>query len=180
MNTVITKLLPAWLSVKSNITWSSQIIPSTSTSWRSWPRWNRIPLPPDQSYTYSCPCFHNPAKYKWIIHHGNPLLCHFEFKKVTTLFFFCRNVGLGFLTNKNNFQLLVLGLKNTLILTQKVQFGEFTGYFSPNSQSGTQGVDSVFELVFHSLYLPHTGAHMFVCTRVHVVWRALGRKTNRT
>ena len=90
-------------------------------------------------------------------------------KKETTLFFFCRNVGLGFLTNKNNFQLLVLGLKNTLILTQKVQLGEFTGYFSPNSQSGTQGVDSVFELVFHSLYLPHTGAHMFVCTRVHVV-----------
>ena len=57
------------------------------------------------------------------------------------------------------------------------EFGEFTGYFPPNSQTGTQWVDFVFELVFYFLYLPHTGAHMFVCTRVHVVWKALGRRS---
>ena len=57
------------------------------------------------------------------------------------------------------------------------EFGEFTGYFPPNSQTGTQWVDFVFELVFYFLYLPHTGAHMFVCTRVHVMWKALGRRS---
>ena len=33
------------------------------------------------------------------------------------------------------------------------EFGEFTGYFPPNSQTGTQWVDFVFELVFYFLYL---------------------------